>query len=111
MIGIIVKVLATAGTLLLLAYYLPGIEVSGIYIAVIAAVILGVLNLIVRPILFVLTLPITLLSFGLFTFILNALLFWFATTFIEGFTVSGFVPAFIGALTITLVHWILDRIF
>ncbi|PIT91302.1 hypothetical protein COU17_01150 [Candidatus Kaiserbacteria bacterium CG10_big_fil_rev_8_21_14_0_10_49_17] len=111
MLGIIIKVLATAGTLLLLESYLPGIEVSGIYIAVIAAVILGVLNLIVRPVLFVLTLPITLLSFGLFTFVLNALLFWFATTFIEGFTVSGFVPAFIGALAITLVHWILDRIF
>lgn len=97
------RILLNALALLLVAYYIPGIEVSGLYAAIIAAVILGLLNLIVKPVLLLLTLPITLLTLGLFTFVINAALFLFAASFIEGFTVDGFVPALIGSFLVSLI--------
>ena len=100
---LITRILLSALVLLIVAYYIPGIEVSSVYIAIITAVVLGILNAIVRPILIVLTLPITLLTLGLFTFVINALLFWFAASFIEGFTVTGFWPALIGSLILAVV--------
>jgi putative membrane protein len=102
MTKIIAKLLITILLLLLVANYIPGIEVSGFYIAFIVAIILGVVNLIIRPFLVLLTLPINMMTFGLFTLIINAALFWFVSTFIQGFTVDGFIPAFIGALIISL---------
>lgn len=108
--GIITKLLLTILALLLVSNFVPGIEVSGFYIALIVAVVLGVINLIVKPILILLTLPINLLTLGLFTFVINAFLFWFVSTFIEGFTVDGFVPAFIGAFIIAAVHWLAEKL-
>ena len=108
--GIITKVLLTVLGLLLVSNYVPGIEVSGFYIALIVAVVWGVINLTLKPILVLLTLPINLLSLGLFTFVINAGLFWFVSTFIEGFTVDGFVPAFIGAAAITVIHWFAEKL-
>lgn len=101
--NIIFRVLIGALALLLAAYLIPGIVVDSIYIAIIAAVILGILNMVVKPILFVLTLPITILTLGLFTFVINAGLFWFAASFIEGFYVSGFLPALLGSLLVSIV--------
>lgn len=92
--------------ILLAAYIVPGVVVSGFYTAAIVAVVLAIINLIVRPILFVLTLPITILTFGLFTLVLNGLLLWFVGSIIEGFSVSGFVAAFFGALVISVVNGI-----
>ncbi len=103
MAKLISRILLTALALLVAAYYIPGIEVTGIYIAIITALILGVLNLIVRPILFVLTLPITLLTLGLFTFVINALLFMFAASFIDGFSVDGFISALLGSLVVSVL--------
>ena len=97
------RLLANAGTLLLLAYYLPGIEVSGWYTAIITALILGLVNAILKPILVILTLPVNILTLGLFTLVINALLFWFVASFIQGFSVSGFWPAFWGALILSVV--------
>jgi len=102
--GMITKLLLTVLALLLVSNYVPGITVASFYIALIVAVVLGLVNLILKPILIILTLPITLLTLGLFTFIINAGLFWFVSTFIDGFTVDGFIPAFIGALVIAAVH-------
>lgn len=98
----VIQILIVAGALLLCAYIIPGIEVSSIYIALVAAFILGLLNLVVRPILFVLTLPITLITFGLFAFVLNALIFMFAASFIDGFEVDGFIPALLGSLVVSI---------
>ena len=96
-----------AGTLLVLAYYLPGLEVSGFYAALITALVLGLVNAVIRPLIILLTLPISILTLGLFTFIINALLFWFVSTVVEGFEVAGFWPAFWGALIMSLVSWVL----
>ena len=106
---IIAKLLLIALTLLLVAEYVPGITVDGFYTALIAAVILGVLNLIVKPILFILTFPITVLTVGLFVLVINAALFWFAASFIDGFSVAGFWPALIGSLIVTVVSTIGNR--
>lgn len=99
---LILHVLVVALALLFSAYIIPGIEVESLYVAIVAALILGLLNLIVRPILFILTLPLTIISFGLFAFVLNALIFWFAASFIEGFYVAGFIPALLGSVIVAL---------
>ena len=95
-----------AAALLLIALYVPGIEISGWYTAFITILVLGLVNAVIRPVLFVLTLPINILTLGLFTFVINSLLFWFVSSFIDGFVVSGFWPALIGAFLLTLVSWL-----
>ncbi|MEX0652004.1 MAG: phage holin family protein [Candidatus Paceibacterota bacterium] len=107
--GIITRLLLTVLALLLVSNYVPGITVSSFYIALIVAVVLGVVSVILKPILIILTLPITLVTLGLFTFVINAGLFWFVSTFIDGFTVDGFIPAFIGALIVALVHSLAEK--
>ena len=92
------------------AYYVPGFHVSGFYAAVIIALVLGVLNITIKPILLILTLPLNLLTLGLFTFVVNALLLWFVATFVQGFSVDGFAPALWGSLIITLVSWVLHKL-
>lgn len=107
---IILKILIGALALLVAAYYVPGVSIDGFYIAAIAAVILGVLNFIARPILIILTLPITLLTLGLFIFIINAALFAFAASFIQGFSVDGFWAALLGSLLVSIVTTIGNKL-
>ena len=106
MLTLISRLLITALALLLAAYLVPDIVVDSLYIALIAALILGLLNAVVRPILFVLTLPITIVTLGLFIFVLNALLFWFVASFVEGFAVNGFWAALFGSVIVSVVSTI-----
>lgn len=99
---LLTRLLLTALVLLVVANYIPGIHVAGFYSAFIVAVILGLLNLFVRPVLVILTLPITLLTLGLFMFVINAALFWFAATFIDGFSVDSFGYALLGSLIVSV---------
>ena len=103
MVYLISRILLGAVALFLADSLIPGIELFGAYSAVIAAIILGILNAFVRPVLLVLTFPITLLTLGLFAFVINALLFWFVASFVDGFAVSGFVAALLGSLLVSLV--------
>ena len=103
MMYILTRILLNACALLIAAYLIPGIEVEGAYIAVIAAVILGLMNLTLKPLLLLLTLPITILTLGLFAFVINALMFLFVASFVEGFSVEGFIPAFLGSLVVSIV--------
>lgn len=107
---LILRWIINAGTLLLLAKYLPGITVNGWYSALIAALVLGLINAVIRPIFIFLTLPISILTLGLFTLVINGLMFWFASSVVKGFTVSGFMPAFYGALIMTVVGWFVGSI-
>ncbi len=100
---IIARILITALALLLVARLVPGISVDGLYPAIIASIILGILNLIVRPILVVLTLPITVVTLGLFMFVINAALFLFVASFVQGFSVSGFWVAMLGSLIVSVI--------
>jgi putative membrane protein len=106
---LVAKLLLTTLTLLIVATYVPGIEVDGFYPALIAAIIIGLLNLFVRPILIILTLPITLLTLGLFIVIINATLFWFAASFIAGFSVDTFWLALLGSLIVSAVSTLGNR--
>jgi putative membrane protein len=107
---IIARVLITALALLLVAKFIPGIMVNGLYPAIIAAIILGLLNLVVRPILVLLTLPITILTLGLFMFVINAALFLFVASFVEGFAVSGFLTALVGSLIVSVISAIGNKL-
>ncbi|MCD5381971.1 MAG: phage holin family protein [Candidatus Pacebacteria bacterium] len=107
---ILVRVLITALGLLIAAYVVPGIAIANLYIAIIAAIILGLLNLIVRPVLVVLTLPITILTLGLFMFVINAALFLFVASFVDGFAVQGFLAALIGSLIVSVVSAIGNKL-
>lgn len=100
---LIIRWVINALSLMLVAYIMPKIEISGFYIALVTALILGLINAFIRPFLILITLPITILTLGLFTFVLNALLFWFVASFVEGFYVAGFWAAFFGALIFSIV--------
>lgn len=107
---LILRWILNAATLLLISQFLSGIEVTGWYAALIAALILGLVNAIIRPILFFFTLPINILTLGLFTFFINAFLFWFVGTVVDGFVVAGFWPAFWGALIMAVVNWMVSSL-
>lgn len=102
---LLLRWIVSALAILAAAYVIPGISVATFYTALIVALVLGFLNAIVRPVLFILTLPITILTLGLFTFVLNGFLFWFVASFIKGFEVSGFWSAVGGAFIVTVVSW------
>jgi len=105
--GLLLRVIVNAATIYLAAYLVPGIVVSGIGPALVAGLVLGVINAVVRPILVVLTFPLTLLTLGLFLFVLNAFCLWLTSALVPGFTVDGFGPAFLGALVISIVSWVM----
>ncbi len=106
---IILRLLFNALGLILISEYVPGITVDGLYSAIIAALVLGLLNLIIRPILFIFTLPITIVTLGLFAFVINAVLFLFAASFIEGFAVDSFWYALLGSLLMSIVSAVGNR--
>lgn len=108
--GILFRWIVLTVAILFAAYVIDGIHVSGFFSALFAAAILGVLNAFLRPILIILTLPFNILTFGLFTFIINALLLKMAAGVIKGFEIDGFWPAILGSLLISIVSWILNWI-
>jgi putative membrane protein len=105
---IIIKWLLSAVALLAVAYLYPGVQVASFGSALIAAAVIGLLNMVVRPVLVVLTLPVTIVTLGLFLFVINALLFWAASGLLSGFQVSGFVAALIGSLIYSLLGLIIE---
>lgn len=111
MIRLLAKLILVAGGLLLVADLVPGIEITSFYIACIVAVLWGILSSTLRPLLMVLTLPVTIITLGLFTFVLNALLFWFLSSFVAGFSVHGFIPALEGSFLLGFISWIANIAF
>ena len=105
---ILVRWLLLAAALLLVANIYPGVQVASFGSAMIAALVIGLLNTLVRPILVLLTLPVTVLTLGLFLFVINALMFYFAASILEGFHVNGFVAALIGSLLYSLCGLVID---
>jgi len=106
--GIIIRWLTLTGAIFLTSNLLDGIHVSGFGTAIFAAAMLGILNALFRPILILLTLPINILSLGLFTFVINALLLKTASGVINGFDVDGFWSAIFGSLIISAISWLLN---
>ncbi|OGG85463.1 hypothetical protein A2392_00040 [Candidatus Kaiserbacteria bacterium RIFOXYB1_FULL_46_14] len=107
---IIVRVLVVALALLLAAEIIPGVEITGLYTAILAAVVLGIINLIIRPVLFILTLPLTIITFGLFALVLNAVMVLLATLFVDSFNVDGFIPALLCSFFVAIASALSNKI-
>ncbi|ABM93021.1 phage holin family protein [Methylibium sp. Pch-M] len=105
---ILVRWLLLAAALLLVAHLYPGVVVQSFGAAMIAALVLGLFNAVLRPLLVLLTLPVTLLTLGLFLFVINALMFYFAASVLDGFSVRGFGAALIGSLIYSVCGLVID---
>jgi putative membrane protein len=110
---LIIRWFISALALLAVAYLYSGVEIDGIFAALIAALVLGLVNALIRPVLVLLTLPVTLLTMGLFIFVINALLFWFVAELVDGFEVRDFMAALIGSLMYSvialLINWVVSE--
>ena len=110
MLDIIIKWVLFALSLLFVAWVVPGISLAGFMPALWAALVMGIINILIRPLLLLLTIPINLLTLGLFTFIINAFLFWFVSTIVPGFMVSGFLAALLGSILLSIISLFINRI-
>ena len=107
--GVLLRWLVLTAAVLTASWLLDGIRVNGIFPALLAAALLGILNAILRPLLILLTLPLNILTLGLFTFVINALMLMIVSAIIPGFYVRGFWTAVLGALIIGGASWLLNR--
>ena len=110
MLSLVLRWILNAAALLLVAYLYPGVQVLGLGPALVAALVLGLVNALIRPILVVLTLPVTILTLGLFILVVNALCFWLCASLLKGFEVSGFWSAFFGSILYSIVSWLLSAL-
>ena len=99
-----------AVALLLVPYIIPGVHLEDFYSALVAVLALGLVNTVLRPIFVLLTLPVTLLTLGLFLFVVNALLFWFVGDILSGFRVDGFLSALFGSIVYSVASWLFSSI-
>jgi putative membrane protein len=106
-VGLLLRIVINAATIAVAAALVPGIVLTGLGPALIAGVVLGIINAIVRPILVILTLPLTLLTLGLFLFVLNAFCLMITAKLVPGFDIHGFGAALLGSLIVSAVSWIL----
>jgi putative membrane protein len=102
--------LINAVAILIAAYLLPGINVSGFWAALVLALVLGIMNTILKPILIILTLPVNILTLGLFTFVINALLVLLAAAIVPGFAAAGFWWALLFSLVLSVISWAMSAI-
>jgi putative membrane protein len=107
---ILIKWLAMAASIMAAAYFIPGVTVDGLKTAMILAVVLGLINLIIKPILILVTLPVNILTLGLFTFVINALLIMLASSIVKGFEVDGFLTALLFGVVLSVFSFILIKI-
>jgi len=105
-----IRLLVIAAALLLVAYFLPGVHVASYTGAIVSALILGIVNAVLRPILFLVTLPLIIITLGLFTFIINAITFYLVAHLGLGLTVDNFGSAIIGALVLSIVSFLLSSL-
>ncbi len=107
----LLRYLGTVAAVYLTVSLVPGITVAGGWTSILLiALVWSVITVVIRPVLKILTLPITIITFGLFSFILNALLFWAVTLIVPGFMVAGFVPALLGAIVLSVLTWLIHQI-
>ena len=102
--------LINAAALMALPYLMTSVHVTNASAALVAALVLGLVNTIIRPLLVVLTLPVTVVTLGLFILVINALLFWLVATMVDGFQVTGFGSAFIAAILYSVISWALSSL-
>lgn len=106
---LLINIVVVGLVVLLLSYFLPGVAVSSFLTALLVAAVLALLNALLRPLLVILTIPITILTLGLFLLVINAIIILIADALIPGFEVAGFLWALIFSLLLSLVAWLLDK--
>jgi len=109
--NIFLRWLVVTVAILVAAYFIPGVVVAGVWTALWLALFLGIVNVILKPILIIITLPVNILTLGLFTFVINALLVLLASTIIKGFTVGGFLNALLFSVSISIISYLLQSLF
>lgn len=107
----IITWIATAASMILASYLIPGIEIDTITAALIGAVFFGLINAIVKPLLLLFTLPLTILTLGLFLFVINGICFYLVAYFTPSFTINGFFDALFGSIIVSIVSGIITKIF
>ncbi|MEQ1575912.1 MAG: phage holin family protein [Vicinamibacterales bacterium] len=107
----LIRLVLNGVAIVVAAYLVPGLQLTGVAPALAAGAILGLVNALVRPVLLLLTLPLTLLTLGLFIFVVNAICLGLTAALVPGFDVSGFLAAFLGALLVSVVSWLLNGLF
>jgi putative membrane protein len=103
--SLLLRLLLNALGVILVSYIVPGVQVDGFLTALVTAFVIGLINAIIRPVLLVLSLPINILTLGLFTLVINALMFWLASALVPGFRVAGFGAALLGAIVFWVIAW------
>jgi putative membrane protein len=106
----LLRLLLNGIAIIVAAWFIPGVHLAGIVPALIAGALLGFVNALVRPILLLLTLPFTLITLGLFIFVVNAICFALTAALVPGFEINGFLSAFFGAILVSLVSWVLNAL-
>ena len=110
MFAFLVHLILTAALLLVVARVVTGVQVQGWGPALLAALLLGVVNALVRPLMVILTLPLTILTLGLFLFVINALVLWLVAALVPGFRIASFVPALLASLLLTLLNMLIGML-
>jgi putative membrane protein len=110
MLRIVVVWLINTAALAAVAYLMPSVTISSAVAALVAALVLGLVNTVIRPLLVLLTLPVTVLTLGLFIFVINGLLFWAVAELVPGFGVAGFWSGVLGAIVFSLISWALSAL-
>ena len=105
----IIRFVIVVLAIMALPYFVPGIAVSGFYAALMTAIVFGLINLVIRPIISVVTIPINVFTLGIFGLVVNALLLWFVASFVDGFAIANFSAAFWGAIAISFVNWLVSK--
>lgn len=108
--GLLINLLISSLAVFITAQLLPGVSVDNFYTAVIAAIVLGLMNAVIKPILLIFTLPLTIITLGLFTFVINAILILLASNFVSGFHVDGFLTALLFSLVLSVVNSVLNTL-
>ncbi|HLT92308.1 MAG TPA: phage holin family protein [Woeseiaceae bacterium] len=108
--GFVLHLVLTAAALLVVAQFVGGVHVAGFGSALLGAIVLGLVNAFVRPVMIVLTLPLTLLTFGLFLFVINALMLWLAAALVPGIAIGGFGAALLGSILLTLLNVVIEAL-
>ena len=111
MFNLVLRWIINSCALMIVTYLVPGIEIRNFYSALIAVLFLSIVNAILRPILLFLTFPINILTLGIFTLFINALMFWFVASFTKGFYISNYITAFWAALIYWIITWATNALF
>ena len=106
----VLKLLITSLTIIIAAYFIPGVKIASFWTAIVVALVMGIVNTIIKPVVLFFTLPLTVLTLGLFTFVVNGLMILLVAYFVPDFQVSSFFTAVVFSIAVTVINWVLTKL-